>query len=168
MAEDFSSVLSHVCKYQSGIAKGLELVGLEGSAAIEEGVCTADKLFTAAKEVINLVNDAVDCVEIHYNLKHYESYWDSHNDYDIDFPTNVGAFAGKQFKYTKGCDALTKNLAKTAWSMVSSRRLAEIDIVDAATSPENKRVLKEVTDKQYSLNPNCKYCLPEAEFIDFF
>jgi hypothetical protein len=84
---------------------------------------------------------------MHYNLHHFESYWDSHSDSDTNWDTNVGAFTGKQFKYTKGCEALTEELGKAAWSMASSRRLAEIDLVDAAASPENKRVLREVTDK---------------------
>jgi len=117
-----------------------------------------------------MINQGIQCGEMLYNLNQYNSYANNADpSYTSTYDANVGAFAGKQFKYTKGCKALADKLKKTAFkklgqeisgSFIDTDALQNINIV----RPERK--LNE--DTQYFSQPNCVYCLPEAEFIDFF
>jgi len=116
--------------FKSEIAEGMTLVGLGEAVPIEEAVCDADQFLNEAYTIISMVNEGIDCVEVKSNLLQFGSYWNSHTPSDQYFDTDVGAFAGQQYKYVTGCEALTKNLAKTAWSKVSSSYVGLADIDD--------------------------------------
>lgn len=165
IANDVVKVLKIACKFKSVIEEGTELVGLPEAVPIEEAVCDVTSFASKVIKIVKEINEGIECLEIIHNLKQYVSYG---NTYDTTFDTydsDIGAFAGKQYKYTKGCKALAETFEKKAFkSLVSS--LLDVDNFEQITIPKQERYL-ENTDK-YFKNPNCVYCLPEAEFIDFF
>jgi len=65
----------------------------------------------------------MECSEVYYNLRHYDGYWRTSSNSDDTFYADVGAYAGKQYKYAKGCKALAKGLAETAFSSIASSLL---------------------------------------------
>ena len=166
LAGDFVGVLNAACKYKKLIEEGSEAVALAEAVPIEEGVCDLTSFAEEAYEVIKLVNDGDHCHEMHYNLKQYVSYGnnnspDSSSTYDAD----VGTFAGNQYSYTKNCKPLADKLEKTAFNKLTSSLVAS-DAIKQVSRPVQERKLQD--SEPYFKNPNCAYCLPEAEFIDFF
>jgi hypothetical protein len=76
-----------------------------------------------------MINEGIECPELYYNLRHYDEYirhflenQDSSDTFDT-FDADVGSYAGKQYKYAKGCKALAGDLAGTAFSSIASNLL---------------------------------------------
>ena len=121
-----------------------------------------------------MVDQGIQCVEMFYNLKQYDSYVENNDPnrydplYSSTYHANVGAFAGKQYKYTSSCKALKDKLQKTAFKKISSTiqgSFIETGDFEYINAPKQERSLEEA--QPYYSNQNCLYCLPEAEVIDF-
>lgn len=123
LADDFVDVLKVACQYQSELSEGLELVGAGEAVPIEEVVCDVTNAASEAYNVIEILNEGMECSEVYYNLRHYDGYWRTSSNSDDTFYADVGAYAGKQYKYAKGCKALAKGLAETAFSSIASSLL---------------------------------------------
>jgi len=112
--------LKTACKYEKAIETGTALVGFPEAVPIEKTVCEVTKFTNEAYDVIKMINEGVQCAEMFYNLKQYNSYANNNDpSFSSTYDVNVGSFAGKQFKYTKGCKALADKLKKTAFKKIS-------------------------------------------------
>ena len=116
LAGDFIAILKVACKYEKEIEAGTAIVGFPEAVPIEKTVCAVTKFTNEAYDVIHMVDQGIQCAEMFYNLKQYDSYVENNDPsrfdplYSSTYHVNVGAFAGKQYKYTSSCKALKDKL----------------------------------------------------------